>query len=286
LDHSRPGGLALDGGDNTFDGVKAFTRLAQELGFEYHVVEGLWQRWTDEQMRDFMDDAARRHVGIWLWKDSRALATVEEQRAFFDKCRALGVVGAKIDFFDHEAKEMVDRYQSILRVSAERHIMVNFHGANKPTGEARTWPHELTREAVYGLEHRQAAEWARHNTTLPFTRFLAGAADYTPVVFGHAVKERHLRSPRPSWPTSPARVRRPSQSPLDNPYEMIKSHRAPGTKTIVLPSVRSRVGGRCPAPRHDPVRRRPEVGGPDAADRSGVPRQRPLRRAGRPRHER
>ena len=166
----------LDGGDNTFEGVKGFTRLGQELGFEYHVVEGLWQRWTDEQMREFMDDAKQRHVGIWLWKDSRALATVDEQRAFFDKCRALGVVGAKIDFFDHEAKEMIDRYQSILRESAERHIMENFHGANQPAGEARTWPHELTREGVYGLEHRQAAEWARHNTTLPFTRFLAGAA--------------------------------------------------------------------------------------------------------------
>jgi alpha-glucosidase len=230
----------LDGGDNTFEGVKAFTRLGQQLGFEYHVVEGLWQRWTDEQMRDFIDDAAQRHVGIWLWKDSRALATMEEQRAFFDKCRALGVAGAKIDFFDHEAKEMVDRYQSILRESAKRHIMVNFHGANKPAGEARTWPHELTREGVYGLEHRQAAEWARHNTTLPFTRFLAGAADYTPVVFGERRKET-------SWAhqiataavfTSPVLVLGGHpQSLLDNPaIEMIKSLPSTWDETIVLPS--------------------------------------------------
>lgn len=228
----------LDGGDNTFDGVKAFTRLGQQLGFEYHVVEGLWQRWTDEQMREFMDDAKARHVGIWLWKDSRALATVEEQRAFFDKCRALGVAGAKIDFFDHEAKEMIDRYQSILRESAERHIMVNFHGANKPAGEARTWPHELTREGVYGLEHRQAVEWARHNTTLPFTRFLAGAADYTPVVFGERRKET-------SWAhqiataavfTSPVLVfGGHPQSLLDNPaVEMLKSLPSVWDETIVL----------------------------------------------------
>ena len=67
----------LDGGENTFEGVKAFTRLGQQLGFEYHVVEGLWQRWTDAQMREFMADAKARHVGIWLWKDSRALTTVE-----------------------------------------------------------------------------------------------------------------------------------------------------------------------------------------------------------------
>jgi len=67
--------------------------------------------------------------------------------------------------------------------------MVNFQVANKPEGEARTGPHVLTREGVYGLEHRQMPEWARHNTTLPFTRFLAGAGDYTPVVFGERRKE-------------------------------------------------------------------------------------------------
>ena len=241
-DWIRPGRAVwrfLDGGENTFEGVKAFNRYAEELGFEYHVVEGLWQRWTDEQMNEFMADAARRRVGIWLWKDSRALTTVAEQRAFFDKCRALGVVGAKIDFFDHEAKEMIDRYQSILRESAERRIMVNFHGANKPAGEARTWPHELTREGIFGLEHRQAPEWARHNTTLPFTRFLAGAADYTPVVFGERRKET-------SWAhqiatavvfTSPLLVfGAHPQSLLDNPaVEMIKSLPSIWDETIVLP---------------------------------------------------
>jgi alpha-glucosidase len=238
----RPGRAVwrfLDGGDNTFDGLKGFTRLAEQLGFEYHVVEGVWQRWTDEQLRDFMADAKARHVGIWLWKDSRALSTVEEQRAFFDKCKALGVVGAKIDFFDHESKPMIDRYQSILRESAARHIMVNFHGANKPAGEARTWPHELTREGVYGLEHRGAPAWAQHNATLPFTRYLAGAGDYTPVVFGERRKDT-------SWAhqiatavvfTSPVLVfGGHPQSLLDNPaVELIKSLPSVWDETIVLP---------------------------------------------------
>jgi len=239
----RPGRAVwrfLDGGDNTFDGVKRFTALAEALGFEYHVVEGLWQRWTDDQMRDFMDDAKARHVGIWLWKDSRALATVEEQRAFFDKCRDLGVVGAKIDFFDHEAREMIDRYQSILRESSARRIMVNFHGANKPTGEARTWPHELTREGVYGFEHsRTMPAWAVHNTTLPFTRYLAGVADYTPVVFGERRKDTSWAHQIASAAvfTSPLLVfGGHPQSLLDNPaVDLIKSLPSVWDETIVLP---------------------------------------------------
>jgi alpha-glucosidase len=230
----------LDGGENTFDGLKEFTAMAERLGFEYHVVEGIWQRWTDEQLREFVGDAKRRHVGLWFWKNSRDLTTVEQQRAFFDQLRELGVVGAKIDFFDHEAKEMIDRYQSILREAASRRIMVDFHGANKPSGEARTWPNELTREGIYGLEHRQMETWGRHNTTLPFTRLLAGAADYTPVVFGDRRKETswaHQMATAAVF-TSPLLVYGAHpQSLLDNPaVELIESMPSVWDETIVLPS--------------------------------------------------
>jgi len=80
-------------------------------------------------------------------------------------------------------------YQALLRTSAEHKIMVEFHGANKPAGESRTWPNEMTREAIRGLEYRAMETRARHNTTLPFTRFLAGHADYTPMHFGERRKE-------------------------------------------------------------------------------------------------
>jgi alpha-glucosidase len=95
----------------------------------------------------------------------------------------------KIDFFDHEAKEVIDLYQAILRDAAEFQLLLDFHGANKPAGEARTWPNEMTREGIYGLEHRNAPAWAEFNTTWPFARLLAGHADYTPVIFGDRRKE-------------------------------------------------------------------------------------------------
>src|SRR5262249_42596637 len=90
------------------------------------------------------------------------LRTPEAREEFFKKLSRLGVVGAKIDFFDHEHKEIVDLYTTLLREAAKHHLMVNFHGANKPTGEARTWPNELTREAVRGMESSRLRERARH----------------------------------------------------------------------------------------------------------------------------
>ncbi len=84
----------------------------------------------------------------------------------------MGAAGVKIDFFDHEAKEVVDQYEILLRDAAEHKLLVNFHGANKPTGESRTWPNELTREAVRGMESSKSMR-AQHDATIPFTRLLA-----------------------------------------------------------------------------------------------------------------
>lgn len=179
----------LDGGENSFDGIQEFSRLAGELGFEYQVVEGLWQKWTDAQLRELIDYSRARDVGIFLWRHSNTLRDAASRRELFASLSKLGVAGLKIDFFDHEAKEVIDLYQDILRDAAEVRLMVDFHGANKPAGESRTWPNEVTREGIYGLEHRTAPSWAAFNTTMPFVRLLAGHADYTPVVFGERRKD-------------------------------------------------------------------------------------------------
>jgi alpha-glucosidase len=179
----------LDGGDNSFEGMKEYARFAAALGFEYNLLEGFWQKWPEAQLRELVDYSKAQGVGIWLWKHSRDLRTPDSRRDFFALCRRVGAVGVKLDFFDHEAREVVELYEVLLREAAAHRLMVNFHGANKPAGESRTWPNELTREAVYGFERTRTPLWARHNTTLPFARYLAGHGDYTPVVFGDRRRE-------------------------------------------------------------------------------------------------
>jgi alpha-glucosidase len=76
---------------------------------------------------------------------------------------------------------VIDLYENILRTAAEYQLVVDFHGANKPTGRERTWPNMLGFEGIRGLEMRPP--YAQHDATLPFTRMLAGLADYTPVHF-------------------------------------------------------------------------------------------------------
>jgi len=174
----------LDGGKSTFDEMKEFSRMAGELGFEYHVIEGFWSRWPDEQLKELADYSRQRGVGLFVWRHSKELRTAEARERFFTRLHEAGVVGAKIDFFDHEHKEVIDLYTTLLSEAAKHRVMVNFHGANKPAGESRTWPNELIREGVRGMESKRLEARARHNTTLPFTRYLAGHGDYTPVLFG------------------------------------------------------------------------------------------------------
>lgn len=228
----------LDGGQNTLDGMKEFSRLAGELGFEYNVVEGFWQRWSEAQMKELVDYALQYKVGTWFWKHSKDLRTPYARRQFFELCNRVGVVGAKIDFFDHEAKEIIDLYQSLLRDAAEHQILLEFHGSNKPAGENRTWPNELSRESIRGMEASKMTERAQHNTTLPFTRFLAGHADYTPMHFGERRRETSwahqiasaaiFTSPLLIYAANPRAI-------LDNPAaDLIKSIPSTWDETVVL----------------------------------------------------
>lgn len=228
----------LDGKKSTLDEMKEYCRLAGQLGFEHNVLEGFWRRWSDSEMQDLLKIARENHVDIWIWRHSKELRDLATRREFLRKCHDLGVAGVKIDFLDHEAKEIIDVYQMLLSETAEYHLMVNFHGSNKPTGESRTWPNELTREAVKGMESSKFKERARHETTLPFTRLLAGPADYTPVHFGerradttwaHQIASAAiLTSPLLTYAASPRHL-------LENPaVEMIKAIPAVWDETRVL----------------------------------------------------
>jgi alpha-glucosidase len=172
----------LNKGGRTLAAMKEFSRLAGELGFEYNLVEGHWQRWPVEERQELVEYSNQQNVKVIFWKHSRNLRDPAERHEFFKHLHELGVAGAKIDFFDHEAKETIDLYEACLKEAAEYNLILNFHGANKPAGESRTWPNEMTREGIRGFEFR--GPWARHNATLPFTRMLAGHADYTPMHFG------------------------------------------------------------------------------------------------------
>ena len=83
----RPGRAVwryLDGGENTLEGMKEFSRLAGELGFEYNIVEGFWPRWTEAELRELAEYSKPKGVGSCSGATAGRSAAGGSQEAFFN----------------------------------------------------------------------------------------------------------------------------------------------------------------------------------------------------------
>jgi alpha-glucosidase len=227
------------GGDQSLRNMKEFSRMASELGFEYNILENFWSKWPDDSIKSLVDYSKKLGVGIIVWKHSKDLRDPVARNGFFQRLHNLGIAGIKIDFFDHEAKEVIDLYISIFNETAALQLSLILHGANKPTGLERTWPNVLIYEGVRGMESSKLMDRATHETTIPFTRMLAGPADYSVCHFGerrrnttwvHQVATAAIYcGPVITYAANPSNL-------LSNPcVEMIKSIPSVWDETIVLP---------------------------------------------------
>jgi alpha-glucosidase len=132
-----------------------------------------------DELRRFAKD---KGVRLWLWLYWSDVDRNDAYKQAFALYEQWGIAGVKIDFMNRDDQEMVNWYEKLTKAAAEHHLMINFHGAYKPTGMIRTYPNQVTREGVLGNEYNRwsARVTPEHKLTLPFTRFLAGPADFTP----------------------------------------------------------------------------------------------------------
>ncbi|MDQ1910518.1 glycoside hydrolase family 97 catalytic domain-containing protein [Paenibacillus sp. GD4] len=196
-DYIRPGRSVWrwwSRGTGSFEEEKAMIDHAEDLGYEFTTVDEGWELWEDKwaALKALTDYASAKGVGVFVWKRSKEMNDPADQyramREFMDHVKAAGAVGLKIDFIDCEDLVSIAFETAALRIAAERRLMVNFHGISKPTGESRTYPNEISREGIRGLELNKMKEGpipAWHNAALPFTRFLTGHGDYTPIGFSN-----------------------------------------------------------------------------------------------------
>lgn len=171
---------------------KQMVDYAKELGFEYNLIDANWEKWPDKwiSLADVCRYGQENEVMTWIWKHSNELNFPEDDyrvmQNFMDSLKTAGVKGIKVDFMDGEDKTLIDFDEAVLRHAAKRKLLVNFHGVQTATGEIKRYPNELTREGIRGLElntHPEGPLTASHNAALPFTRFVLGHGDYTPLAF-------------------------------------------------------------------------------------------------------
>jgi len=185
--------------------MKHFIDLSAEMGWEYQLVDWHWYgppfitKGTDRNhphpesrittpnpdidIPELVRYAAEKGVKILLWLEwNHADRQMEEAFPLYEKW---GVAGVKVDFMQRDDQYAVNFYHRLVKLAAKHHLVVDFHGAYKPTGVSRTWPNLMTREGVLGNEYTKWSDriTPEHKVTIPFTRGILGEMDFTPGAF-------------------------------------------------------------------------------------------------------
>jgi alpha-glucosidase len=113
-------------------------------------------------------------IGVIVYVNQRAL--YQQLDTLLPLYKSWGIDGVKFGFVQVGSHRWTTWMHEAVRKAAEHGLVVNIHDEYRPTGFSRTYPNLLTQEGIYGNEEMPDAT---HNTILPFTRFIAGAADYT-----------------------------------------------------------------------------------------------------------
>lgn len=191
----KPGKLIRDNLLTT-ENAKACIDLAEKLGLRYVLFDAGWYGNEYEvsssgldsllmnnemiklNIREAIEYGRARNVGIWLYVNHRALERRLE--SLFQLYSEWGVAGVKFGFVHTGSHRWTVWLHEAVEKAAKYKLMVNIHDEYRPTGFSRTFPNLLTQEGLLGNE---AMPDATHNTILPFTRYIAGAGDYTPAYF-------------------------------------------------------------------------------------------------------
>ncbi|HTV25889.1 MAG TPA: glycoside hydrolase family 97 catalytic domain-containing protein [Polyangiaceae bacterium] len=182
-----------------------FVNLARDMTWEYTLVDAGWDTMANGgNYLDLTRYAASQQVGTLLWYNSGGphnsvldlvprdrMYDAATRRAELQRISQAGVRGIKVDFFHGDGQAMMRLYADILRDTAEFHLLANFHGSTIQRGWQRTYPNLMSTESVRGAEWYKfdagyAADAARRNTILVFTRNAVGSMDFTPVTFSDA----------------------------------------------------------------------------------------------------
>ena len=185
------------------DTYKYYIDFAAKNNIEYVLLDEGWCDTRDLMrqskginVQELIRYAKGQHVGILLW--TSWLVLDKQLDMALDSFGAWGAKGIKVDFMQRDDQDMVNYYEKVSKAAAKRQLMVDFHGAYKPTGWSRTYPNVMTSEGVLGNEISKFAGsiTPSHTLTIPFIRMAAGPMDFTPGGMRNVQKD--------AWASEPA----------------------------------------------------------------------------------
>ncbi len=193
----------------------AFIDVAAKYGYEYCLVDGLWDKGIGrEGMERLAKYAAGKGVNLLVWYNSNGyendapqgprgiMSRAIERKKEMAWLKKLGVKGIKVDFFGGDKQQTMQLYEDILSDANDYGIQVIFHGCTLPRGWERMYPNYVGSEAALASENvyftQEAAQREAYDMTLhPFARNAVGSFDWGGVMMNHYMsRNNHSRHQR------------------------------------------------------------------------------------------
>ena len=196
------------------DQVK-FIDLAAAMGYEYCLVDGLWDSQIGyNRIEELAKYARTKNVSLMLWYNSNGAENDAPQgpRGVMNNSikrkqdmawmKRIGVKAIKVDFFGGDKQETMRLYEDILSDANDYGIQVIFHGCTMPRGWERLYPNYVASEAALASENvyfseyhakKEGFQMAMH----PFARNAVGSFDWGGMMMNrHMSRDNKSRHPR------------------------------------------------------------------------------------------
>ena len=182
-------GVDFETGVNN-DTYKYYIDFASKHGIEYVILDEGWavnkktdlfQIVPEIDLKELLAYAKSKNVGLILWAGYKAVD--KDIEGVFKHYSKMGVKGFKVDFMDRDDQLAMQFYENVAKTAAKYHLLIDFHGAFKPSGLERKYPNIINYEGVAGLEQMKWGakqyDQVTYDVIIPFVRMAAGRMDYT-----------------------------------------------------------------------------------------------------------
>ncbi|HYD82985.1 MAG TPA: glycoside hydrolase family 97 catalytic domain-containing protein [Opitutus sp.] len=179
---------------------RTFIDLAAAMGWEYILVDALWEgNLGRPKLAELVNYARSKKVEVLLWYNSNGawndapqdprnrMDTAPARQKEMAWLKSIGVKGLKVDFFGGDKQTTLKLYEDILTDGNAHGLMLVFHGATLPRGWERMYPNFMSTEAATVSENLIFSQGfadgeARLSTILSLVRNPVAPLDFGPLV--------------------------------------------------------------------------------------------------------
>ncbi len=187
---------------------RKFVDLAAEMKWDHILVDGFWDRFKPQELKDLLAYAKSKKVAVYLWYNTNGkwndapqtprdrLTSPELVEREMKWLAENGIRGIKVDFWGGDKQFVIKRYCQLFEAANRHGIQVFVHGCTLPRGWERMYPNFVGAEAVLASENLKFNQWsmdhhAQYMSLHPFCRNSLATMEFAPVFLNRFLRREN-----------------------------------------------------------------------------------------------